>query len=91
MNTFITAILSGLISGVAPKLTSGSVFGVALLVYLVGLDVYLVIGISLIAVGISALVSSLHHTKRGMSHTVWPLLISPTGISRVYTGSYSTR
>ncbi len=93
MNAFITALISGLISGVALGLTGGggSVFGVPLLVYLVGLDVHLAIGTSLIAVGISALVSSLHHIKKG--HVIYrvALLMSITGIPGVYAGSYLNR
>ncbi|NPA75728.1 MAG: sulfite exporter TauE/SafE family protein [Euryarchaeota archaeon] len=93
MQTFIAALIAGLISGIALGLTGGggSVLGVPLLVYMVGLEMHLAIGTSLIAVGISALVSSLHHMRRGHVLFRVAILMSITGIPGVYVGSYLNR
>ncbi len=93
MDTSIAALIAGLISGVALGLTGGggSILGVPLLVYLVGIEMHLAIGTSLIAVGIAALVSSLHHMKEG--HVIFrtALLMSAASIPGVYAGSCLNR
>lgn len=87
------ALLAGLISGFALGLTGGggSILGVPLLVYMAGLSTHLAIGTSLIAVGISALVSSVPHMRQGNVHYREAVLMSITSIPGVYLGSFLNR
>ncbi len=90
MYTFITALLFGLISGVALGLTGGgsSVFGVPLLVYLVGLDVHLAIGYFAYSCWHICTGELTAPHKKGYVIYRVALLISLTGIPGVYAGSY---
>ena len=61
----LLALLSGLLSGGALGLTGGggSILAVPLLVYVVGENIHLAIGTSLVAVGFTSLISSVSYMK----------------------------
>ncbi|NJE07661.1 sulfite exporter TauE/SafE family protein [Thermococcus sp. M39] len=90
MVNIIAAIISGFLSGLALGLTGGggSILAVPLLVYIVGLEPHLAIGTSLVAVGITAFVSSVQHMRRGNVLFKIGLLMGSTSIVGVYIGSY---
>ncbi|MEB2837157.1 MAG: sulfite exporter TauE/SafE family protein [Desulfurococcales archaeon] len=87
------ALVSGFIAGVSLGLTGGggSILGVPLLVYVVGLSPHLAVGTSLVAVGVTALLSSLKYMRAGHVRVGVGLLMAVTGFAGVYLGSYANR
>lgn len=90
MDTIISSIISGFISGLSLGLTGsgGSIFAVPLLVYFVGLDPHLAVGTSLVAVGITAIIGLLLHLRQG--HVLFKIgfVMAIPSILGIYIGSY---
>ncbi|MCE4628373.1 MAG: sulfite exporter TauE/SafE family protein [Desulfurococcales archaeon] len=91
--TILMALVAGLIAGVSLGLTGGggSILGVPLLVYLAGLPPHLAIGTSLVAVGVTALLSSLKYFAEGYVNVTIALLMAPLGFLGVYLGSLANK
>jgi len=89
----LLALLSGLAAGVSLGLTGGggSILGVPLLVYVVGLSPHLAIGSSLVAVGVTALLSTLRYFRAGHVRVLTALLMASTGFPGVYLGSLANK
>ncbi len=87
------ALAAGLIAGVSLGLTGGggSILGVPLLVYLAGLSPHLAVGTSLVAVGVTALLSSLQYFREGHVNVTVALLMAPMGFIGVYLGSLANK
>lgn len=86
---YIYALLSGLLSGGALGMTGGggSILAVPLLVYLVGQDVHLAIGTSLIAVGATSLVSSVSYMRQALVKFRIAFLMAAPGLVSTYLGA----
>jgi hypothetical protein len=83
------AFLSGLLSGGALGLTGGggSILAVPLLVYLIGENIHLAIITSLIAVGVTSLISSFSYMRQSLVKFKVGLLMASPGIITTYLGS----
>lgn len=86
---YIMAFLSGLLSGGALGLTGGggSILAVPLLVYLIGENIHLAIITSLIAVGVTSLISSFSYMRQSLVKFKVGLLMASPGIITTYLGS----
>lgn len=93
MLEYFLAFISGLLSGGALGLTGGggSILAVPLLVYLVGENIHLAIITSLIAVGITSLISSFSYMKQSLVKFKIGLLMASPGIISTYLGSLINR
>jgi len=87
------ALLSGFLSGGALGMTGGggSILAVPLLVYVVGEDVHLAIGTSLIAVGVTSLISSASYMKQSLVKFKIAFLMASPGLISTYLGSWVNR
>ncbi|GMT45420.1 MAG: UPF0721 transmembrane protein [bacterium] len=83
------ALLSGLLSGGALGLTGGggSILAVPLLVYLVGEDIHLAIGTSLVAVGVTSLISSVSYMRQSLVKFKIAFFMAAPGIVSTYLGA----
>lgn len=86
---YILALISGSFSGFSLGLTGGggSILAVPLLVYAVGENVHLAIGTSLLAVGITALISSFSYMKQSLVKFKIALFMASPGIVSTYIGA----
>lgn len=86
---YMMAFLSGLLSGGALGLTGGggSILAVPLLVYLIGENIHLAIITSLIAVGVTSLISSFSYMRQSLVKFKVGLLMASPGIITTYLGS----
>ena len=86
---FLYILLSGFLSGGALGMTGGggSILAVPLLVYVVGENVHLAIGTSLIAVGITSLLSSVSYMKQSLVKFKIAFLMAAPGIFSTYIGA----
>ncbi|GET25141.1 sulfite exporter TauE/SafE family protein [Prolixibacter sp. NT017] len=86
---YVYALLSGLLSGGALGMTGGggSILAVPLLVYLVGQDVHLAIGTSLIAVGVTSLISSVSYMRQSLVKFRIAIYMAAPGIVSTYLGA----
>ncbi len=87
--SYLYALISGILSGGALGLTGGggSILAVPLLVYLVGENVHLAIGTSLIAVGVTSLISSASYMKQSLVNFKIGLLMAAPGLVSTYLGA----
>jgi hypothetical protein len=87
--TYFYALLSGVLSGGALGLTGGggSILAVPMLVYVVGENVHLAIGTSLVAVGVTALISSLSYMKQSLVRFKIAFLMAAPGLISTYLGA----
>ncbi len=87
--SYLFALLSGLLSGGALGLTGGggSILAVPLLVYLVGENIHLAIGTSLVAVGVTSLVSSVSYMRQSLVKFKVALVMAAPGIVSTYLGA----
>lgn len=87
--TYLYALLSGLLSGGALGMTGGggSILAVPLLVYLVGQDVHLAIGTSLIAVGVTSLISSVSYMRQSLVKFRIAFMMAAPGLVSTYLGA----
>ena len=87
---YLYALLSGFLSGGALGMTGGggSILAVPLLVYVVGENVHLAIGTSLIAVGITSLISSVSYMKQSLVKFKIAFLMASPGIISTYLGAW---
>lgn len=87
--TYFFALLSGLFSGGALGLTGGggSILAVPLLVYLVGENIHLAIGTSLVAVGVTSLISSASYMRQSLVKFKIALLMAAPGLVSTYLGA----
>ncbi len=83
------ALLSGLLSGGALGLTGGggSILAVPLLVYLVGENIHLAIGTSLVAVGVTSLISSVSYMRQSLVKFKIAFFMAAPGIVSTYLGA----
>ena len=90
---YIYALLSGFLSGGALGMTGGggSILAVPLLVYWVGEDVHLAIGTSLIAVGVTSLISSVSYMKQSLVKFKTAFLMASPGIISTYLGAWANK
>lgn len=86
---YLYILLSGFLSGSALGMTGGggSILAVPLLVYVVGENVHLAIGTSLIAVGITSLLSSVSYMKQSLVKFKIAFLMAAPGIISTYIGA----
>ncbi|GET22450.1 sulfite exporter TauE/SafE family protein [Prolixibacter denitrificans] len=86
---YVYALLSGLLSGGALGMTGGggSILAVPLLVYLVGQDVHLAIGTSLIAVGVTSLISSVSYMRQSLVKFRIAIYMAAPGLISTYLGA----
>jgi len=87
---YFYALLSGFLSGGALGMTGGggSILAVPMLVYVVGENVHLAIGTSLIAVGITSLISSGSFMKQSLVKFKIAFLMASPGIISTYLGAW---
>ncbi len=87
---YLYALLSGFLSGGALGMTGGggSILAVPMLVYVVGENVHLAIGTSLIAVGVTSLISSVSYMKQSLVKFKIALLMASPGIVSTYIGAW---
>ncbi len=87
---YFYALLSGFLSGGALGMTGGggSILAVPMLVYVVGENVHLAIGTSLIAVGVTSLISSVSYMKQSLVKFKIALLMASPGIVSTYLGAW---
>ncbi len=90
---YLYALLSGFLSGGALGMTGGggSILAVPLLVYVVGENVHLAIGTSLIAVGVTSLISSASYMKQSLVRFKIALLMASPGIISTYLGAWANK
>ncbi len=90
---YLYALLSGLLSGGALGMTGGggSILAVPMLVYVVGENIHLAIGTSLIAVGITSLISSASYMKQSLVKFKIAFLMASPGIVSTYLGALINR
>ncbi len=83
------ALLSGLLSGGALGLTGGggSILAVPLLVYLVGENIHLAIGTSLVAVGVTSLISSVSYMRQSLVKFKIAFFMAAPGLVSTYLGA----
>lgn len=86
---YILALLSGLLSGGALGLTGGggSILAVPLLVYVVGENIHLAIGTSLVAVGFTSLISSVSYMRQSLVKFKIAFLMAAPGLLSTYLGA----
>lgn len=86
---YLYALLSGLLSGGALGMTGGggSILAVPLLVYLVGQNVHLAIGTSLIAVGVTSLISSVSYMRQSLVKFRIAIFMAAPGLISTYLGA----
>ncbi len=86
---YFAALLSGAVSGVVLGLTGGggSILGVPLLVYVVGENVHLAIGTSLVAVGVTSLFASVSYMRQSLVKFKMALLMASPGVLSTYLGA----
>ncbi len=87
--TYFFALLSGLLSGGALGLTGGggSILAVPLLVYLVGENIHLAIGTSLVAVGVTSLISSVSYMRQSLVKFKIAFFMAAPGLVSTYLGA----
>lgn len=87
--TYFLAIISGLFSGGALGLTGGggSILAVPLLVYVVGENIHLAIGTSLVAVGVTSLISSVSYMRQSLVKFKIALYMAAPGLVSTYLGA----
>ncbi len=87
--TYLFALLSGLLSGGALGLTGGggSILAVPLLVYLVGENIHLAIGTSLVAVGVTSLISSVSYMRQSLVKFKIAFFMAAPGLVSTYLGA----
>lgn len=87
---YLYALLSGFLSGGALGMTGGggSILAVPMLVYVVGEDIHLAIGTSLIAVGVTSLISSGSYMKQSLVKFKIAFLMASPGIVSTYLGAW---
>lgn len=86
---YFYALISGVLSGGALGLTGGggSILAVPMLVYVVGENVHLAIGTSLVAVGVTALISSVSYMKQSLVKFKIAFFMAAPGIISTYLGA----
>ncbi|MBN2616290.1 MAG: sulfite exporter TauE/SafE family protein [Bacteroidales bacterium] len=87
--TYFYALLSGALSGGALGLTGGggSILAVPLLVYVVGENIHLAIGTSLVAVGITSLISSVGYMRQSLVKFKIAFYMAAPGLISTYLGA----
>lgn len=87
--TYLYALLSGALSGGALGLTGGggSILAVPLLVYVVGENIHLAIGTSLVAVGVTSLISSISYMRQSLVKFKIAFYMAAPGIISTYLGA----
>ncbi len=87
--SYFFALLSGLLSGGALGLTGGggSILAVPLLVYLVGENIHLAIGTSLVAVGVTSLISSVSYMRQSLVKFKIAFFMAAPGLVSTYLGA----
>lgn len=87
--TYFFALISGLFSGGALGLTGGggSILAVPLLVYLVGENIHLAIGTSLVAVGVTSLISSISYMRQSLVKFKIAFFMAAPGLISTYLGA----
>ncbi len=91
--SYLFTLLSGLLSGGALGLTGGggSILAVPLLVYLVGEDIHLAIGTSLVAVGVTSLISSVSYMRQSLVKFKIAFFMAAPGLISTYLGALINR
>lgn len=86
---YLYAFLSGLFPGGILGLTGGggAILAVPMLVYVVGENVHLAIGTSLVGVGITALISSVSYMKQSLVKFKVAFLMAAPGLVSTYLGA----
>lgn len=86
---YLFALLSGLLSGGALGLTGGggSILAVPLLVYVVGENIHLAIGTSLVAVGVTSLISSVSYMRQSLVKFRIAFFMAAPGLVSTYLGA----
>ena len=86
---YLFALFSGLLSGGALGLTGGggSILAVPLLVYLVGENIHLAIGTSLVAVGVTSLISSVSYMRQSLVKFKIAFFMAAPGLVSTYLGA----
>ena len=86
---YFYALISGVLSGGALGLTGGggSILAVPMLVYVVGENVHLAIGTSLVAVGVTALISSVSYMKQSLVKFKIAFFMAAPGLISTYLGA----
>lgn len=87
--TYLYALISGALSGGALGLTGGggSILAVPLLVYFVGENIHLAIGTSLVAVGVTSLISSVSYMRQSLVKFKIALYMAAPGLISTYLGA----
>ena len=87
--TYLYALLSGALSGGALGLTGGggSILAVPLLVYVVGENIHLAIGTSLVAVGVTSLISSVSYMRQSLVKFKIAFFMAAPGLASTYLGA----
>jgi uncharacterized membrane protein YfcA len=87
--TYLYALLSGALSGGALGLTGGggSILAVPLLVYIVGENIHLAIGTSLVAVGVTSLISSVSYMRQSLVKFKIAFYMAAPGLISTYLGA----
>ncbi len=87
--TYLYALLSGLLSGGALGLTGGggSILAVPLLVYVVGENIHLAIGTSLVAVGVTSLISSVSYMRQSLVKFKIAFFMAAPGLVSTFLGA----
>jgi len=91
--TYFYALLSGMLSGGALGLTGGggSILAVPLLVYVVGENIHLAIGTSLVAVGVTSLISSISYMRQSLVKFRIAFFMAAPGLVSTYLGALINR
>lgn len=86
---YLYALISGLLSGGALGLTGGggSILAVPMLVYVVGENIHLAIGTSLVAVGVTSLISSISYMKQSLVKFKIAFFMAAPGLISTYLGA----
>lgn len=89
MLSYFYALLSGILSGGALGLTGGggSILAVPMLVYIVGENIHLAIGTSLVAVGVTSLISSISYMKQSLVKFRIAFFMAAPGLISTYLGA----
>lgn len=87
--SYLYALLSGVLSGGALGLTGGggSILAVPLLVYVVGENIHLAIGTSLVAVGVTSLISSISYMRQSLVKFRIAFYMAAPGLISTYLGA----
>ncbi len=91
--SYFYALLSGILSGGALGLTGGggSILAVPMLVYVVGENIHLAIGTSLVAVGITSLISSISYMRQSLVKFRIAFYMAAPGLISTYLGALVNR